>query len=274
MTNQEFIDAWRVASGKVTQNPKSQIPNSTVWRLILPITASGRVQMAIDRWLLEQHSSGLHPSTLRFYTWSPPAISLGYHQHKYPQSWQNLTWQGQQIDLVRRPTGGRGVLHQGDLTYAVVTSGMLGSRIQVYQQICEFLIQGWRKLGVELHYGKAGRGYIHNPNCFGTATGADLITVDGGKLIGSAQVIKNGAVLQHGSMQLQPDFELFKQVFGDNSFTPVKLPVIEPEKIIDALVASASECFGVEFVTQSLTEDEWQQVSVLKDSKNLNLSSS
>ena len=149
-----------------------------MWRLIPLLEAPGNVQMAIDRWLLEQHQQKNHPPTLRFYTWSPPAISLGYHQRQYPEYWEYLTWQGEKLDLVRRPSGGRAVLHQGDLTYAVVTSGLTGSRLQMYEKICEFLIQGWRSLGVELHYGTEGRGYIHNPNCFATATSADLVLSD------------------------------------------------------------------------------------------------
>ena len=67
--------------------------------------------MAIDRWLLQQHRAGKMPSTLRFYTWSPAAISLGYHQRDYPSFWEQLTWKGQPLDMVRRPTGGRAVLH-------------------------------------------------------------------------------------------------------------------------------------------------------------------
>lgn len=235
-----------------------------VWRLIPLLVASGKVQMAIDRWLIEQHQLGRVPSTLRFYTWSPPAISLGYHQHKYPQQWENLSWKGVTLDLVHRPTGGRAVLHQGDLTYAVVTSGISGRPVQVYQQICEFLIQGWLRLGVELHYGAAGRGYIHNPNCFGTATGADLVLADGTKLIGSAQLRRGGAILQHGSIRLEPDVELFNQVFGGESFTPVQLPVNQEEDliqtVIDALVVAARDCFEVKFVVQPLSEDEWKAI--------------
>ena len=236
-----------------------------VWRLIPLIEAPGKIQMAIDRWAIEQHQLGFLPSTLRFYTWSPPAISLGYHQHRYPEQWQNLSWQGVSLDLVQRPTGGRAVLHQGDLTYALVTSGLSGSRVQAYQQICEFLIQGWRSLGVELHYGLAGRGYIHNPNCFGTATGADLVLVDGTKLIGSAQLRRGKAILQHGSIRLEPDAELFKQVFGIEAFTPVQLPLAQRGEdlihtVIDALVVAACDRFGVEFVVQPLSEDEWKAI--------------
>ncbi|MFN6569114.1 biotin/lipoate A/B protein ligase family protein [Dendronalium sp. ChiSLP03b] len=217
--------------------------------------------MAIDRWLLEQHQSGKHPPTLRFYTWSPLAISLGYHQRQYPEYWQHLTWQGQKLDLVRRPTGGRAVLHQGDLTYAVITSGLMGSRLDAYQKICEFLIQGWRSLGVELRYGTAGRGYIHNPNCFGTATGADLVLPDGNKLIGSAQLRGAGAILQHGSIRLRPDAALFAQVFGSESFTNVQLPQsLSVEKIIAALIAAASNCFAMQIEVQPLSQSEWEAI--------------
>ncbi|MEH2263391.1 lipoate--protein ligase family protein [Nostoc sp.] len=217
--------------------------------------------MAIDRWLLEQHQSGKHPSTLRFYTWSPSAISLGYHQRQYPESWQNLTWQGHKLDLVRRPTGGRAVLHQGDLTYAVITSGITGNRLQVYEKICEFLIQGWRSLGVQLRYGTEGRGYIHNPNCFGTATSADLVLPDGTKLIGSAQLRRGGTILQHGSMRLEPDTELFAQVFGAESFTTGQLPQnLSGENIIVALVAAASDYFDVQIEFQPLSSSEWEEI--------------
>ncbi|HSM82971.1 MAG TPA: lipoate--protein ligase family protein, partial [Nodosilinea sp.] len=91
----------------------------TPWRLIPPIAAPGAVQMAIDTWLLDQHQRHGHPPTLRFYTWSPAAISLGVSQRQQiPEHWRGLRWQGQPVDLVQRPTGGRGVLHQGDLTYS------------------------------------------------------------------------------------------------------------------------------------------------------------
>ncbi|MDF5736043.1 MULTISPECIES: lipoate--protein ligase family protein [unclassified Nostoc] len=237
------------------------MPSNQIWRLIPLLEAAGNVQMAIDLWLLEQHQSGKHPSTLRFYTWSPPAISLGYHQRQYPENWQHLTWQGQKLDLVPRPTGGRAVLHQGDLTYAVVTSGLTGNRLQVYETICKFLIQGWRSLGVELDYGTSGRGYIHNANCFGTATSADLVLPDGGKLIGSAQLRRGGAILQHGSMRLQPDAELFTQVFGTESFTTVQLPQsLSIEKIIAALVIAASDCFDMQIEVKPLSQSEWEAI--------------
>lgn len=217
--------------------------------------------MAIDAWLLDRHLDGKHPATLRFYSWNPAAISLGYHQRQIPAHWANLTWQGEAVDQVRRPTGGRAVLHQGDLTYALITSGIQGDRLQVYQTLCEFLIQGWRSLGVELHFGQAGRGYIHNPNCFGTATGADLLTATGAKLIGSAQLYRGAAVLQHGSMPLNLDSDLFEQVFGLRPVLPI-LPdrLRDPETVMAALVQAAGGCFQANWQIQPLTQPEWEQI--------------
>ncbi|MEG3850031.1 biotin/lipoate A/B protein ligase family protein [Microcoleus sp. herbarium19] len=237
---------------------------NSVWRLIPLLSASGSLQMAIDQWLLEQHLAGKIGPTLRFYTWEPAAISLGYHQRRWPEFWQQLSFGGFPVELVRRPSGGRAVLHQGDLTYAVVASGFAGSRIQAYQNICEFLIEGWRKIGLDLHYGEAGRNYIHNPNCFGTATGADLVTSDGCKLIGSAQLRRGDAILQHGSMRLQPNCDLFHQVFGEE-LIPVNLPLSGAgndliETVVEVLTAAACRCFEIDLNLQPLSDEEWQEI--------------
>ena len=184
------------------------------WRYIPPMATSGKMQMAIDRYLLEQHHQGKSLPTLRFYTWQPAAISLGYHQQDYPDYWHDLTWQGKSIEIVRRPTGGRAVLHQGDLTYAIITSIPPGKRLEVYRQICQFLITGWRSLGVNLEYGTATKEYIEQQNCFATATGADLITEAGHKAIGSAQLRRRKTVLQHGSMIVDTNPQIYQQVFG------------------------------------------------------------
>jgi lipoate---protein ligase len=250
------------------------------WRYLPLLDAPGPLQMAIDHWLLEQHRHGHLPPTLRFYTWSPAAISLGYHQRRWPADWDQLVWQGKSVDLVRRPTGGRAVLHQGDLTYAVIASGLSGQRQQAYAYLCEFLWLGWRSLGWQLNYGQAQRSYIHQPNCFSTATAADLVLSNGYKLIGSAQVWRQGAVLQHGSMRLQPDLDLFGQMFDASSAgteiapsvqqlaplaTDRQIPLPDQSALIAALEQAAREWFHIELIPQPLSEQEWQQVLSLAD---------
>lgn len=219
--------------------------------------------MAIDRWLLHQHRIGEQPTVLRFYTWTKPTISLGYHQRRYPQAWNELAATGV-LDVVRRPTGGRAVLHQGDLTYAVITSQFAGKRMEVYGQICQFLIQGWQSLGVTLRYGQIGRDYLHNPNCFGTATGADLVTATGEKLIGSAQVKKGNAILQHGSMRLCPQ-ALYPQVFGESApvlrLAQLQNPPGLITQLIESLTQAARDCFAIQLWVQPLSEAEWQEIN-------------
>lgn len=215
--------------------------------------------MALDTWLMDQYAQGLSPPVLRFYTWFPTAISVGYHQRHWPRTWSDLVWQGQPVEIVRRPTGGRAVLHHRDLTYAVVLN-LSGHRLQVYQTICEFLIQGWRSLGVELSYGQTRRGDLHNPSCFDTATGADLVLADGSKFIGSAQSWRGTTVLQHGSMQLNPDSELLSRVFGPNKQLLPERQMVPTQQVIEALVTAASRCFNAQFIVQPLSPLEWQAI--------------
>ena len=237
--------------------------------------------MAIDRYLLEQHRLGNHPPSLRFYTWQPAAISLGYHQKDYPVAWHDLTWQGKPLEIVRRPTGGRAVLHQGDLTYAVVTNIPPGKRLEVYKQICQFLILGWRSLGVELNYGTATKEYIQQQNCFATATGSDLVTSKGNKVIGSAQLRRRKTVLQHGSMMLNTDRKIYQRVFAtdleqnlsdllnrkDRSTTYSQDDLTA--KIINSLLEAASAIFKIDLVEQPLSTMEWQDIANMKNDFSL-----
>jgi lipoate---protein ligase len=238
-------------------SPKSVL----VGRLIPCFTAPGELQMQIDRWLLQEYLAHRQPPTLRFYQWSPAAISLGYHQRRYPESWQSLSYAGKPIDLVRRPTGGRAVLHQGELTYSIVTGGISGSKLAVYQQLCEFLVQGWRSLGVELTYGAKGKEYRDQADCFATATGADLVLADGYKFIGSAQLIHDGALLQHGSMRLQPNLDLFQTVFGvTTAAPPAEIQTHSIAEITAAISAAAAEVLNIKWQVQSLSKVELAEI--------------
>jgi lipoate---protein ligase len=249
------------------------------WRLIPLWEGSGQTQMAIDHWLFERCHQGLHLPVLRFYRWAPTAISLGYHQRTWPAHWKSLQHQNQPIDLVRRPTGGRAVLHAGDLTYCIVLPHQSGHRRQTYEHICEFLIQGWRSLGLPLHYGNAGKGYHQQVNCFESATAADLVTPEGIKFIGSAQAWRGQTVLQHGSMQLAFNQDLYDAVFRDrrisdsNSVRPeeslkplVHVPL--DNAIVTALTSAAAEHFGIEFRPQPITAVEWQAIEQLIELPN------
>jgi lipoate-protein ligase A len=222
--------------------------------------------MAIDQWLLDQHLHHGHPPTLRFYTWAPAAISLGASQRRQiPEHWRELVWQGQPVDLVQRPTGGRGVLHQGDLTYALVTSHIASTRDQAYRLLCQFLINGWAELGVQLDFGQPKRDYGRTHNCFALATSADLVDTQGHKVIGSAQLRRGAHLLQHGSMGLATDPDLWQQVFQTPAAPPSEVQIavqngLTLPKIIASLTQATENCFDGQIIPQPLTQREWAAI--------------
>lgn len=237
------------------------------WRLIPEMVGPGTTHMAIDTWLLNQVVTGNCAPILRFYRWSPVAISLGYHQKTWPHHWQDLHWQGHGIELVRRPTGGRAVLHQGDFTYAVVLPMGSDRRQDLYKTICDALIRVWQRLGISLTYGTAGRGYHLQPNCFAISTPADLITASGYKLIGSAQLRRQGYLLQQGTMRLWPSALLWHQVFGKSSgiAPPSPIPKAFSQAWLSSLaadiVSELEKTLSVSYVAQPLTPSELQAAS-------------
>jgi lipoate---protein ligase len=215
--------------------------------------------MAIDYWLFEQCHKGLQPPTLRFYTWSPVAISLGHHQQQWPNHWHELQY-SHPLDIVRRPTGGRAVLHAGDLTYSIILTHQSSHRCETYEYICGFLIQGLKSLGLELQFGRAGQGYQRQANCFTSITAADLLGPNGEKLIGSAQVWRGQTVLQHGSIQLNPDLALYKQVFGEGAIIPHNPHPVPLDNAMNALAKAAEDYFGKTFIEQALTPEEMNAI--------------
>ncbi len=232
-----------------------------VWRLLPFLNADGQTQMAIDAAIFEGHRLGESPPTLRFYQWQRPTLSLGYHQRQIPEHWRSIQVNGRPIELVQRPTGGRGVLHAGDLTYAVIWSSFADSRSIAYAEICKFLITGWGKLGIRLQYGTTGRGYIHNPNCFGTATRADLVLENDSKLIGSAQKRSGSVILQHGSMALSPDRNLWESIFQEPApEIPEAIQTIDRTTLIQTLTQAAIEAFqldAIEVHSLNSFEENW-----------------
>ncbi|ACK70577.1 biotin/lipoate A/B protein ligase [Gloeothece citriformis PCC 7424] len=237
------------------------------WRFIPLMSASGQLQMAIDTWLLQKHLQGNQPSVLRFYRFDPVAISLGFSQRSYPQHWDTFQWQGQPIERVYRPTGGRAVLHSGDLCYSIITSNIKGKRSEIYQHLSQFLIQGWQTLGLDLYYGEARRGYIHNPSCFGTVTNSDLADAQGNKFIGSALRCSHEGIIQQGSMLLDPDPHLFKAIFGEDApksqFSHLSEDQTFLATVITTLTAAASRCFNIDLIPQPLSDTELIEITKL-----------
>lgn len=184
------------------------------WRLINSGLHPAAMNMAIDEAIMLAHSKGEVPPTLRFYGWQPAAVSLGYFQQERAAiDEQECSRLG--VDIVRRLTGGRAVLHDEELTYSIVVqenNPSIPATISAsYRYLSKGLLAGLLQLGIKAHmsmpreaYGKIDRKKTaaSSPACFDAPSHYEL-TYEGRKLIGSAQVRKYGVVLQHGSILLQ-----------------------------------------------------------------------
>lgn len=180
------------------------------WRLILTPTAGGASNMALDQALLESAGEEGFVPSLRFYRWKPPALSLGRFQPIEEIDLEACAAEG--IEAVRRPTGGKSILHFDDFTYSLVLPegwGLPRSVEAAYVVICAGIIAALRHLGVEaVVQCRAREDYRASGGaCFAAVTRADLVH-EGRKLCGSAQVRRWGAVLQHGSLFLKDRSEI------------------------------------------------------------------
>lgn len=187
-------------------------------RLIRSPAAPGAVNMATDEALLQACAAGEAPPTLRLYAWDPPAVSLGYFQ-SLDRAVDREACRRAGIDVVRRPTGGRALLHHLEVTYCLVLPRALlpDSVLEAHRWISAGLARGLRRLGAEAVLAPRARrirpAAAGSAACF-DAPGAYEVTVRGRKLVGSAQVRRGGAVLEHGSILLSFLPDLHARVLG------------------------------------------------------------
>lgn len=188
---------------------KVERPLPSPWRLLSMRPAEGARHMALDQALLEAAGADGFRPTLRFYRWSPPAISIGRFQPLDDIDLEACSAAG--IDVVRRPTGGKSILHLDDFTYSVVMPRgfpLPEGVVEAYRRICGGIIRALAHIGVEAAVLPGGENYRHGGGaCFAVSTQADL-EYSGRKICGSAQVRRGGALLQHGSILLEDRSEL------------------------------------------------------------------
>ena len=174
------------------------------WRLLLTDPATGPANMALDEALMARaRSTG--EWVLRIYSWSVPTISVGRHQSACA-AYDPATLGAAGIALVRRPTGGRSVLHDREVTYSVTAPASdAGALQESYQRINRLLLDGLRTLGVDVEISATTRATTLDLSpCFERPAPGELVA-GGRKLAGSAQWRENGALLQHGSILVDGD---------------------------------------------------------------------
>jgi lipoyl(octanoyl) transferase len=252
------------------------------WRCVDTGVQHGAYNMAIDEALVESVEAGGLP-VVRFYAWEPPAISFGFAQQ--PQREVDIeACRAMGVDLVRRPTGGRAVLHWQELTYSVIV-GMndeeMGGRIEnTYRRIGECLVAGLRRFGADVELERA---QIRQPRsrartaalpCFSSIARSE-IKWKGRKLIGSAQRRYKRAVLQHGSLVIGREYERLVDLLllDDEERVAWRRGLradsacleecmgrrVVREELVEAMVAGFEEVLMADLVRSEVTANEWDR---------------
>ena len=192
-------------------------------------TKTGAENMQIDSDLLDNAiKEQTQEPIFRLYAWEPACISLGRNQKDDFLDYEFL--KSKNIDVVKRLTGGRALLHDNEITYSYIcpVSALKngGNVTESYKEICQYLIDGFKKLGIELTLGGEKGVHTKFDYCMLISTGADLC-YDGKKFIGSAQCRKEGYILQHGSILYDYNRELLEEIFNEKVETDSIISVKE-----------------------------------------------
>jgi len=261
----------------------------THWRLIHSLPADGAWNMAVDEAMLLAGVAGLIPPTLRFYAWEPPTVSLGFFQPLDERiDLAQIAARG--FGLVRRPSGGRAILHKDELTYSVVAAeGLIPDGRSVmgsYRTLSRGIEAGLQRLGV----GAEMPDRRHAPRmkaaglptvCFAASAGGDMVA-GGRKIVGSAQTRRGGVIMQHGSVPIHMDPAEHLAVMpgeGTDEASQQRLRQkacgvadalgrpISFDDLAAALRQGFEEHFGITFEEAGLTEWETAQAKQLRDER-------
>jgi lipoate-protein ligase A len=253
-------------------------------RAIFDEPREGSLNMAIDEAILEETAAGGRLLTLRLYAWEPPTLSLGYAQPVADCDLEALVRLG--WGLVRRPTGGRAILHTDELTYSVIAPEdnplVRGGVLESYRRLSLGLLAGLRILGVEA---AADSGRVSrtgsNPVCFEVPSHYE-ISAGGKKLVGSAQSRRLGCVLQHGALPLRGDLTRILQVLTKKETTPERIHgraatleellgrEVSWQEAARAACRGFAETFDIDFRREGLSESEKKRAGELTREKFAN----
>lgn len=254
------------------------------WRFIETPKLDPALNMAIDEAVLIMHSEGRVPPTIRFYTWQPATLSIGYFQ-KAREEINLHQVKARRLGFVRRITGGRAVLHDQELTYSVVVRAdhplIPESVTESYRVISTGLLHGFLDLGLDAYFAvprtleeQAALTKPRSSVCFDSSSWYELV-VEGRKVAGSAQTRQRGVVLQHGSILLDLDVELLFELFQfsherlkerlKKQFVHKAVAInqlldkpVTVEEISPIFKQGFATALNLELVTDSLTEEEWE----------------
>jgi lipoate-protein ligase A len=249
---------------------KPESRNETSWRLLPCQALRASENMAIDEAVFRLNRPEGLPPTLRFFGWNPPAVSLGYFQKIFQEI--NVDFcRREGIDIVRRPTGGKAVLHEHELTYSLVAAIdhplFTADILETYRVISSCIVEALNRLGLAPEMVSQGRSAAGTPlegYCFAAPSKYELL-VDGRKICGSAQVRGGGVFLQHGSLLIDIDPVRAAAAMGiaaagiSGSTTTLREQLgrrIESDELARILRGAFEDTLGIQLAEAVLTDPE------------------
>ena len=222
------------------------------WALLVDEARPGWENMAIDCALLDSAAEE-GAAFLRLYRWEPHCLSFGRHEPA-GRRYDRERIAARKLDCVRRPTGGRAVWHARELTYSVVAPlGSFGGLREAYQRIHELLAAALQTLGTVPVLAMSAESRPLSPGsgpCFSSPVGGEVL-LDGRKVVGSAQLRQGAAFLQHGSLLLEGDQAMVRELAGlsadpagDTSLSRVLGRPIEFAEAAEAVTGAAEDLLG------------------------------
>ncbi|VAX16753.1 Lipoate-protein ligase A [hydrothermal vent metagenome] len=187
---------------------------SETFRFIEDQAGNGAFNMAVDEALLQSAQSGFSIPTIRLYGWDRPTLSIGYAQ-SLTQGFNVDFIDCNQIPVVRRPTGGRAILHYDEVTYSLTipsSSRYFGPLTSIYNMAQGAIAGALLSLDIKADPALKSPGMGRSASCFASRTRHE-ISVDGRKVAGSAQRRSGRGALQHGSIVLSYDREMYLSCF-------------------------------------------------------------
>ena len=185
------------------------------WALKFSNALPGDVLMAQDQRYYSAFHSDTHLPLLHLYTWQRPSLSIGRYQTLSSELQKRA--ETLKIPMVRRPTGGQGILHTQDLTWSLVAPVQQQSLIENYRHWAQLHLKALEALGVQAHFGESAQAYKHQSSCFQILNAGDVYVEYQGqkkKLLGAAQMRRRGALLQQQLIYLTLPEQELRNVFG------------------------------------------------------------
>lgn len=243
-------------------------PGFRTWRLLYCGASQLAWNMAADEAILDAVCEGLAPPTLRLYRWAEPAVSVGRFQN-IQRDLDVASCAAHGIPLVRRPTGGRAILHGSDQTLSIVVpvSALRGAGRSVaasYLLLSQGIVAALRGFGIHVAVGPAERRRARAGDCFAVRTQADLVTEAGDKIVGSAQLRRHCVLLQQSSLRHRPPEVDPASVFvGPVSAQIYPLRDVAEEDLVAALADGFRGALGVRPMEGVLSQWECERAGFL-----------